>query len=92
MVGGTSPTNDWLQFNGDPQHSGSELRVLRDASELEVAGPIGFGLSDEVQKILEGVEGIHFIYFTNKDVVRHKLVQQIIKAYERHEGQHGQQE
>jgi len=40
----------------------------------------------------EGIEGIHFIYFTNKDVVRHKLVQQIIKAYEQYEGQNGQQE
>ena len=39
----------------------------------------------EVQKILEGIEGIRFVYFTNRDVVRHKLVQQIIKAYEKHE-------
>ncbi|MEK6743750.1 MAG: PhoH family protein, partial [Nitrospirota bacterium] len=46
----------------------------------------------EVQKILEGIEGIRFMYFTNRDVVRHKLVQQIIKAYEQYEGQNGQQE
>ena len=39
----------------------------------------------EVQTILECVEGIRFIYFTNRDVVRHKLVQQIVKAYENYE-------
>ncbi len=35
--------------------------------------------------ILEGVEGIDFIYFSDKDVVRHPLVQSIILAYDRHE-------
>jgi len=46
----------------------------------------------EAQKIIEGIEGIRFVYFTNKDGRAPQLVQQIIKAYERHEGQHGQQE
>ena len=31
-----------------------------------------------------GITGIAFVYFTEKDVVRHRLVQDIIKAYERH--------
>jgi phosphate starvation-inducible PhoH-like protein len=39
----------------------------------------------EVERILRDVEGIKFIYFSEKDVVRHKLVQEIIKAYEKHE-------
>ncbi len=39
----------------------------------------------EVSKILEGIEGISFVYFSEKDVVRHKLVQEIVKAYEKHE-------
>jgi phosphate starvation-inducible PhoH-like protein len=39
----------------------------------------------EVQAILKGIKGIEFVYFTEKDVVRHPLVQQIIKAYERAE-------
>ena len=42
-----------------------------------------------VQSILEGIEGIRFIYFTEKDVVRHDLVQEIILAYERNENQEG---
>jgi phosphate starvation-inducible PhoH-like protein len=37
----------------------------------------------EIQSILKGVKGIKFLYFTEKDVVRHPLVQKIIKAYEK---------
>jgi phosphate starvation-inducible PhoH-like protein len=36
----------------------------------------------EAKDILQGVEGINFIFFSKKDVVRHRLVQKIIKAYE----------
>jgi phosphate starvation-inducible PhoH-like protein len=34
--------------------------------------------------VLANLDGIEFIYFTEKDVVRHKLVQMIIKAYDEH--------
>jgi phosphate starvation-inducible PhoH-like protein len=37
----------------------------------------------EIQNILEGIKGIKFVYFSEKDVVRHPLVQEIILAYER---------
>lgn len=40
----------------------------------------------EAEIILGGVEGIAFIYFTERDVVRHHLVQRIVSAYDRHEG------
>ncbi len=39
----------------------------------------------EAEEILKDVEGIRFIHFTEKDVVRHPLVQSIIKAYEEYE-------
>jgi phosphate starvation-inducible PhoH-like protein len=39
----------------------------------------------EVRDILRHVEGIRFVYFDERDVVRHKLVQDIIKAYDQHE-------
>jgi phosphate starvation-inducible PhoH-like protein len=39
----------------------------------------------EIQGILKGIEGIEFVYFSERDVVRHPLVQDIIKAYERTE-------
>ena len=39
----------------------------------------------EVREILSDVEGIAFVYFDERDVVRHKLVQDIIKAYDQHQ-------
>jgi len=39
----------------------------------------------EAERILSDIEGIKFVYFSEKDVVRHKLVQEIVKAYERYE-------
>ncbi|MEX2601321.1 MAG: PhoH family protein [Balneolaceae bacterium] len=38
-----------------------------------------------IQKILDDIEGISFVYLDQRDVVRHKLVRQIIEAYEKHE-------
>ena len=69
----------------------SKTVITGDITQIDLPGGRSSGLI-EAQKIIEGIEGIQFVYFTNKDVVRHKLVQQIIKAYERHEGQHGKQE
>ncbi len=62
----------------------SKTVVTGDITQIDLPSGRSSGLI-EVQKILEGIEGIRFVYFTNRDVVRHKLVQQIIKAYERHE-------
>ena len=39
----------------------------------------------EADRVLRGVKDIKMIYFTEKDVVRHRLVQEILKAYERHD-------
>jgi phosphate starvation-inducible PhoH-like protein len=50
-----------------------------DLPENKVSGLI------EIRGILKGIEGIEFVYFSDKDVVRHPLVQEIIKAYERAE-------
>jgi phosphate starvation-inducible PhoH-like protein len=36
----------------------------------------------EARDLLQGVEGIAFVHFTERDVVRHPLVQDIIRAYE----------
>ena len=41
----------------------------------------------EASRILKGVHGIRFVTFTEKDVARHHLVQEIISAYERDENQ-----
>ncbi len=39
-----------------------------------------------IQKILQDIEGIDFVYLGEEDVVRHKLVRDIINAYEKFEG------
>ncbi|MFB0506381.1 MAG: PhoH family protein [Thermodesulfobacteriota bacterium] len=39
----------------------------------------------EIQGILKDIQGISFIYFSEKDVVRHPLVTDIIRAYEKAE-------
>lgn len=62
----------------------SKTVITGDVTQIDLPSGRSSGLI-EVQKILEGIEGIEFVYFSNRDVVRHKLVQQIIKAYERHE-------
>ena len=62
----------------------SKTVVTGDITQIDLPSGRNSGLI-EVQKILDDIEGIRFVYFTNKDVVRHKLVQQIIKAYERYE-------
>ncbi|UCC66951.1 MAG: PhoH family protein, partial [Deltaproteobacteria bacterium] len=41
----------------------------------------------QIQDILKGIKGIRFVYFSEKDVIRHPLVQDIIKAYEEAESQ-----
>ncbi len=63
----------------------SKTVVTGDVTQVDLPSGRNSGLI-EVQKILGGIEGIRFVYFTNRDVVRHKLVQQIIKAYEKYEG------
>ncbi len=67
----------------------SKTVITGDITQIDLPSGRISGLI-EVQKILEGIEDIRFIYFTNRDVVRHKLVQQIIKAYEQHEAPDGQ--
>ena len=62
----------------------SKTVITGDITQVDLPQGRSSGLI-EVQKILEGIEDIRFVYFTNKDVVRHKLVQQIIKAYEQYE-------
>jgi phosphate starvation-inducible protein PhoH and related proteins len=69
----------------------SKTVITGDVTQIDLPGGKNSGLI-EVQTILADVEGLRFVYFTNKDVVRHRLVQQIIKAYEKHAGVHEQQE
>ena len=60
---------------------GSKAVITGDVTQIDL--PIGktSGLV-EALKVVGGIEGISFIHFDERDVVRHKLVQQIVKAYE----------
>ena len=60
----------------------SRTVVTGDITQIDLPDKRSSGLI-EVQTILKGVRGIKFVYFTERDVVRHPLVQKIIKAYER---------
>ncbi len=59
----------------------SKTVITGDVTQIDLPDKKTSGLV-EVRTILKDVKGIKFVYFTEKDVVRHPLVQKIIKAYE----------
>ena len=63
---------------------GSKAIITGDITQIDLDGKKISGLV-LIQKILKGIEGIKFVYLSDKDVVRHRLVQKIIRAYERYE-------
>ncbi|HEV3470606.1 MAG TPA: PhoH family protein [Pyrinomonadaceae bacterium] len=62
---------------------GSKCVVTGDVTQIDLPTGKRSGLI-EAERILSKIEGIEFVYFTDKDVVRHRLVQMIIRAYEQH--------
>jgi phosphate starvation-inducible PhoH-like protein len=68
---------------------GSKAVVTGDITQIDLPHPGKSGLV-EALKIVKNIEGIGFIYFDERDVVRHKLVQQIVKAYDAFSGSRGQ--
>jgi phosphate starvation-inducible PhoH-like protein len=62
---------------------GSKAVITGDLTQIDLPAGRRSGLV-EAQSVLNGIEGIDFIYFNEKDVVRHKLVQMIVQAYDRH--------
>lgn len=63
---------------------GSKAIVTGDITQVDLPFGKKSGLK-EVISILNNIEDIGFSYFNEKDVVRHPLVQKIVKAYEKHE-------
>ncbi len=63
---------------------GSKVIVTGDASQKDLAPDMKSGL-DIARRVLSGLEDIAFCELTGKDVVRHPLVQKIVKAYETYE-------
>jgi phosphate starvation-inducible protein PhoH and related proteins len=55
--------------------------ITGDITQIDLPNPRKSGLI-EAMNVLEGVDGIRFVHFEDGDVVRHRLVQRIIRAYE----------
>jgi len=62
----------------------SKTVITGDITQVDLPEDKQSGLI-QAQNVLKGIKGIEFVYFTERDVVRHPLVQEIIKAYERAE-------
>ena len=60
---------------------GSKIIVTGDASQSDLPPGTTSGLSDAIRR-LKGIEGIHMVKLTGDDIVRHRLVREIVEAYE----------
>ena len=63
---------------------GSKVVVTGDITQVDLPGGATSGLR-AAMRILDGIEDIHFAELTSADVVRHRLVSEIVDAYERAE-------
>ena len=62
---------------------GSRAVITGDVTQIDLPAGKRSGMLEAID-VLHGVEGISFVYFTERDVVRHDLVQRIIRAYDRY--------
>ncbi|HVG17885.1 MAG TPA: PhoH family protein [Blastocatellia bacterium] len=62
---------------------GSKAVITGDLTQIDLPAGRRSGLV-EAQRVVGNIEGIEFIYFNEKDVVRHHLVQMIVQAYDQH--------
>lgn len=60
----------------------SKAIITGDVTQIDLPNKKESGLV-QVQNILAGIDGVAFVYFTKQDVVRHKLVKEILNAYEK---------
>ncbi|MEI3416082.1 MAG: PhoH family protein [Christensenellaceae bacterium] len=67
---------------------GSKVVVTGDVTQIDLPEERKSGLK-RISEILSSVEGIAVVELSNKDVVRHKLVKDIVKAFEKYEKQYG---
>ncbi len=63
---------------------GSRMVVTGDMSQIDLPGGVRSGLRDAIE-ILDGMDGVSFVNFTDRDVVRHDLVTRIVRAYDKAE-------
>ena len=66
---------------------GSKAVVTGDITQIDLPGGQLSGMN-VVREILTGIGGIEFVYMDERDVVRHKIVQEIVRAYRRYDDVH----
>ncbi|MCL6505410.1 MAG: PhoH family protein [Bryobacteraceae bacterium] len=79
-------TSEQMKMILTRQGFNSKMVVTGDITQIDLPGGKRSGLLEAIE-VLRGVEGIRFVYFDERDVVRHNLVQRIVKAYERYNEQ-----
>jgi phosphate starvation-inducible PhoH-like protein len=62
----------------------SKAVITGDLTQIDLPNPKRSGLLQALQ-VLDGVEGVRFCHFEDQDVVRHTLVQRIVRAYDTHQ-------
>ncbi len=76
-------TNEQMKMFLTRLGGSSKAVITGDLSQIDLPNPKKSGLLEAIS-VLEGVEGIQFCRFEDVDVVRHQLVQRIVRAYDAH--------
>jgi phosphate starvation-inducible PhoH-like protein len=74
-------TNEQMKMFVTRLGNGSKAVITGDLTQIDLPNPKKSGLFEALH-VLEGVEGIRFCHFEDVDVVRHQLVQRIVRAYD----------
>ena len=74
-------TNEQMKMFVTRMGNGSKAVITGDLTQIDLPNPKKSGLVEALQ-VLDGVEGISFCHFEDVDVVRHHLVQRIVRAYD----------
>src|SRR6202020_1536073 len=74
-------TNEQMKMFVTRMGNGSKAVITGDLTQIDLPNPKRSGLF-EALNVLDGVEGISFCHFEDVDVVRHHLVQRIVRAYD----------
>lgn len=82
-------TNEQMKMFLTRLGEGSRAVITGDLTQIDLPAGKTSGLKRAVN-ILDGIQGIGICHFSHKDVVRHELVQSIIKAYENYDKKHEQ--
>jgi phosphate starvation-inducible PhoH-like protein len=77
-------TNEQMKMFVTRLGMNSRAVITGDLTQIDLPNPKRSGLL-EALNVLNGVEGVSFCHFEDKDVVRHNLVQRIVRAYDTHQ-------